>query len=73
VLVAIAKLYLIARFHFLHSVPLYPFRGLSRGYNDVKDKNVRGGDITCRDNDRLDSTDNDAVGGSVNCSKSLFD
>jgi hypothetical protein len=32
---------------------------------DVKDNKVRVGDITCRDNDRLDSFGNVAEGGSV--------
>ena len=39
---------------------------------DVAENKVRDGDITCRDNDRLDSRDNDAFGGKVNCSRSLF-
>ena len=41
---------------------------------DVKNNTVTNGDITCRDNDRLDSQDNDAVGigNRVNCSRNLF-
>ena len=38
----------------------------------VRENSVTNGDLTCRDNDRLDSIDNDAFGGRVKCSRNLF-
>jgi hypothetical protein len=38
----------------------------------VRDNNTRNGDITCENNDHLDSWRNNAFGGRENCSESLF-
>ena len=40
---------------------------------EVDENSVRGGDITCLKNDKLDSHDNDTLGGKTECSRNFFD